>query len=238
MTYYTAPSVETEYAGCRFRSRLEARWAVFFDHANIEWVYEPDRFQLSSGRTYLPDFYLPETGAWAEVKGSDAALDVELMYLAAQELPRSAMGYNSGATLLILGPIPRERFALSECGYGHDLLWAAPQTNLIENEDGALLIHRSVNWWRFGRWEKAGGLWFDAPMDAGSRRLTVSAARSEAGVVDERVAEAYRHARKARFEHGDEASFAPRSRHVTYATYPTQHTVTDPRFPFAMSTGH
>lgn len=34
--------IETRYAGCRFRSRLEARWAVFFDALKIEWEYEPE----------------------------------------------------------------------------------------------------------------------------------------------------------------------------------------------------
>ncbi len=35
-------AIETRYKGYRFRSRLEARWAVFFDHLKIEWEYEPD----------------------------------------------------------------------------------------------------------------------------------------------------------------------------------------------------
>jgi hypothetical protein len=34
--------------GYRFRSRLEARWAVFFDVAGIPWQYEPEGFDLSS----------------------------------------------------------------------------------------------------------------------------------------------------------------------------------------------
>lgn len=29
--------IQTRYAGCLFRSRLEARWAVFFDHLGIRW---------------------------------------------------------------------------------------------------------------------------------------------------------------------------------------------------------
>jgi hypothetical protein len=29
-------AIETRYAGCLFRSRLEARWAVLFDHLGIE----------------------------------------------------------------------------------------------------------------------------------------------------------------------------------------------------------
>lgn len=48
--------IETIYKGYRFRSRLEARWAVFFDALGVEWEYEPEGFNLPSGRKYLPDF--------------------------------------------------------------------------------------------------------------------------------------------------------------------------------------
>lgn len=63
-------AIETKYGGCLFRSRLEARWAVFFDHLNIKWEYEPEGFVLSDGRYYLPDFWLPTFchGMWVEVK--------------------------------------------------------------------------------------------------------------------------------------------------------------------------
>src|SRR5215210_7860944 len=37
---------ETTYQGCRFRSRIEARWAVFFDNLGIKWWYEPEGFSL------------------------------------------------------------------------------------------------------------------------------------------------------------------------------------------------
>lgn len=65
--------IETIYNGYRFRSRLEARWAVFFDALGIEYEYEPEGFELSFSDDerimYLPDFYLPESGLYAEVKG-------------------------------------------------------------------------------------------------------------------------------------------------------------------------
>lgn len=52
-------AIETHYNGYKFRSRLEARWAVFFDEAGIEYQYEPEGF--TNGKDcYLPDFYLPE----------------------------------------------------------------------------------------------------------------------------------------------------------------------------------
>lgn len=61
-------AIETHYNGYRFRSRLEARWAVFFDHAHIKYEYEPEGFELDDGTKYLPDFYLPEGGYYVEVK--------------------------------------------------------------------------------------------------------------------------------------------------------------------------
>lgn len=50
-------AIETHYAGHRFRSRLEARWAVFFENAGIPWEYEPEGYSTPAGN-YLPDFRL------------------------------------------------------------------------------------------------------------------------------------------------------------------------------------
>lgn len=61
-------AIETRYKGCRFRSRLEARWAVFFDALKIPWEYEKEGFNLG-GICYLPDFWLPRQQCWIEVKG-------------------------------------------------------------------------------------------------------------------------------------------------------------------------
>ena len=62
--------IETFYKGYRFRSRLEARWAVFFDAAGIQYGYEPQGYKLSDGTCYLPDFFLPEFKAYVEIKPS------------------------------------------------------------------------------------------------------------------------------------------------------------------------
>lgn len=65
--------IETEYKGYRFRSRLEARWAVFFDMMGIYYVYEPEGFERRFADEvirYLPDFYLPRYGLYAEVKSA------------------------------------------------------------------------------------------------------------------------------------------------------------------------
>lgn len=72
--------IETRYGNRHFRSRLEARWAVYFDVAGIEWDYEPEKFKTDNGQAYIPDFWLPgvgsqddktfkRAGAYFEVKG-------------------------------------------------------------------------------------------------------------------------------------------------------------------------
>lgn len=61
-------AIETVYSGYRFRSRLEARWAVFFDALGVVYQYEPEGYDLD-GIWYLPDFWLPELGCWVEIKG-------------------------------------------------------------------------------------------------------------------------------------------------------------------------
>jgi len=50
-------AIETVWNGYRFRSRTEARWAVFFTSIGIGWSYEDEGFQLSDCK-YLPDFRL------------------------------------------------------------------------------------------------------------------------------------------------------------------------------------
>jgi len=61
-------AIETIYNNYRFRSRLEARWAVFFDTLGIRYVYEKEGYELE-GIWYLPDFWLPAQEMWVEIKG-------------------------------------------------------------------------------------------------------------------------------------------------------------------------
>lgn len=59
--------IETIYNGYRFRSRLEARWAIFFDMLQVKYEYEKEGFDVD-GVWYLPDFYLPDYSCWVEIK--------------------------------------------------------------------------------------------------------------------------------------------------------------------------
>jgi hypothetical protein len=65
---YDIKAIETEYNGVLFRSRLEARWAVFFDQLNITWMYEYEGYQTPT-EYYVPDFWLPEVYLRENAKG-------------------------------------------------------------------------------------------------------------------------------------------------------------------------
>lgn len=71
-------AIETYYSGYRFRSRLEAKWAVFFDEIGVKYEYEPQGFDLGNGLRYLPDFYLPQFSYFVEVKGENDYLPEDM----------------------------------------------------------------------------------------------------------------------------------------------------------------
>jgi hypothetical protein len=70
-------AIETIYKGYRFRSRTEARWAVYFDEYGTKWQYEVQGFQLPSG-WYLPDFYVGVLAGeiFVEIKASQMPSDI------------------------------------------------------------------------------------------------------------------------------------------------------------------
>lgn len=61
---YTIKAKPTRYKGIPFRSRLEARWAAFFDKLGWEWEYEPCDFN-----GWYPDFVIfGQSPIYVEVK--------------------------------------------------------------------------------------------------------------------------------------------------------------------------
>ena len=71
-------AIETRYKGHRFRSRLEARWAVYFDRLGLKWEYEVEGYRFDDGTCYLPDFKVwtpQDQPMWVEVKASNVKQD-------------------------------------------------------------------------------------------------------------------------------------------------------------------
>jgi hypothetical protein len=61
-------SIRTRYNGTLFRSKLEADWARAFDSLGVVWEYEREG-QYFGDVFYLPDFWLPKSRQYVEVKG-------------------------------------------------------------------------------------------------------------------------------------------------------------------------
>jgi hypothetical protein len=75
-------AIETYYNGFRFRSRLEARWSIFFDALGLKFEYELQGYAMGE-QCYLPDFWLPRLQLWAEVKPDlEAVKKNETLYAA------------------------------------------------------------------------------------------------------------------------------------------------------------
>jgi len=62
-------AIETYYNGYNFRSRLEARWAIFFDEIGLDYEYEREGYEVAPGSWYLPDFFIDS--CWIEIKHKD-----------------------------------------------------------------------------------------------------------------------------------------------------------------------
>lgn len=207
-------SIETRYAGCRFRSRLEARWAVFLDTLGIRWEYEPQGYLVGPEcRGYLPDFWLPGEKIWVEVKGAEEQLDIELLVAAAfPDLGLPATGrvtddFGRDVRMLILGPIARGGKPWT---HGDDTLG-------VVQPSPALLLHGEGQVLRTDGAFTDAGVWTDCdgPAIANRNREIQWQTRAtwEPGLVggskvfsstqEPRVQRAYEAARSARFEHGE-----------------------------------
>lgn len=142
MSEYKA--IETVYGGVRYRSKNEAKWALFFDLVGICYEYEPVTVTGMYGIKYRPDFWFPEYGRFAEVKSSDEGIHNPKM---AQKL-EAAIDWNSTEVskgLLLLGNFPFDVRVLHAsllidylfCNKGVCLGCAT----IKEDEDGTVRIH-------------------------------------------------------------------------------------------------
>lgn len=70
-------AIPTRYKDILFRSKLEADWAITLDGLGVRWQYEPEGRYWGPDRVfYCPDFWLPDTRQWLEVKGQESLLDM------------------------------------------------------------------------------------------------------------------------------------------------------------------
>jgi hypothetical protein len=98
--------IETTYNGVKYRSRTEARWAVFFDSIGLRAQYEADGFLIREGG-YLPDFWLPDVRVFLEVKGVEPTIE--------ERTKCSALTTAASCDVLIAIGAPEMAFSLLWC---------------------------------------------------------------------------------------------------------------------------
>lgn len=98
-------SIPTKYKNYKFRSRTEARYAIYFDALGVKWDYELEGYELPSGKLYLPDFYFKDYDVFGEIKPSNFESDPK----------HSEFVLSSGKSLLIFTGPPSDAQA--------DFLW-------------------------------------------------------------------------------------------------------------------
>lgn len=103
-------AIETVYNGYRFRSRLEARWAVFFDSLGVKYEYEPEGFELPGLGGYLPDFRV----MCHATRGGDCEpfpLYIEVKGQMDEASAKKIKAFSYEQALLIVGNIPTIQYA-------------------------------------------------------------------------------------------------------------------------------
>lgn len=189
-------AIQTEYKGYLFRSRLEARWAVFFDACGVEWEYEPEGYDLGDGVYYLPDFLLHGVDGrgsgdvYVEVKGQMTAEDA----IKIKRFIKEGEAYDKfDPALLIVGNIPAGENMQDICANISDTAYSGfssingdwPRPFNFETIDGDhFAAHPGINW--NGKFELFG--------DDCNYLCDMNPEATE---------RAYRLARQARFEHGE-----------------------------------
>ena len=172
-------AIETVYNGYRFRSRLEARWAVFFDGMGIPYRYEPEGLEIR-GQKYLPDFWIPlvtngvikdKVGFWAEIKPPVAVTADEMLLWY-----HTAWDTNTSVLAFVGDPHPDEYKVIKFCA--------------VYNEEPILMDNLHFE--------------YQADRDGRLLALLFSNDGGYSGgpvAVNVRLYEALEAARKARFEH-------------------------------------
>lgn len=100
-------AIPTNYNRINFRSRLEARWALFFDLLGIPYEYEPEKYHTGVSR-YIPDFRLPSF----DILGLPTLLEVKGKAPSPLEIERTA----AVGAFVVSGSLPDHKIVYTERG--------------------------------------------------------------------------------------------------------------------------
>jgi hypothetical protein len=123
--------IQTKYNGYYFRSRTEARWAVFFDTVGFKYEYEPEGFVINienKEMPYLPDFYLDEFNLYLEIKNENFEKNKEF-----NEYMWKVLHFENQIALLLGPPKPGMKMKMPSWIYNYETNEKTNEWEIIES---------------------------------------------------------------------------------------------------------
>ena len=185
-------ALDTVYRGHKFRSRLEAKWAIFFDEVGIAFQYEPDGYKLSNGMFYLPDFFIPSWDSFVEIKPNNRFVYNDKCFYLARD---------SGKKVIMFAGEPYAYGILDSCTESHyrtAIFYpdGGVDCGILESCDGPIVLRIC---------QECGGFTLTDNRDNHEHLGEPKGDRcfERLGYFDSKLLSAYTHASQARFEHGE-----------------------------------
>jgi hypothetical protein len=180
--------IETHYKGFRFRSRLEARWAVFFDTLGVRYEYELEGFSLPSGAAYLPDFFLPELKLFVEVKPTE-----QVLYSDLKKILEFALEGDHQLLLIVGSPTQENAYLINRVTCSTPDEYAADFERQATDEQLVEVVFEGLKDWGYVQFGVT-------PLSRGWGLIYKTLPPYD----DHNLQEALLRAKQARFEHGEE----------------------------------
>jgi len=118
---YDIKAIPTTYRNVNFRSRLEARWAAFFDLLEWKWIYEPFDFngwipdfqllELPSVKNGYGEQYIHDPNPFVEIKPFTDTKEIDEFY------PKIQLAMPKGSLVIFFGTHPFMTASYGKEGY-------------------------------------------------------------------------------------------------------------------------
>lgn len=118
--------IPTEFKGIVYRSKLEARWAVYLDYLGIKFLYEPEGFEMSDGLRYLPDFYFNDFNLYGEVKPDAPISEYDM---------RKMKEFGTQKELFLMYGLPESKAAMVFAPWANDSM-VVPFAHIVKSSYG------------------------------------------------------------------------------------------------------
>jgi hypothetical protein len=176
---------------------------VFFDALGVVYEYEPEGFDLGEAGWYLPDFYLPQSDIWLEMKPAIYDKQGYLTWPDDESIHKAVMLAEKSEVYIITGTPDNPGCNIGECKYQAFPIFPINNGGAGGSCDCGHYFCRCPKCYKLG-----------IKFEARSERITCDCKDKQDweygkegrgwGLIDDiKLINAYSRAKQARFEHGE-----------------------------------